>query len=446
MFRINVLLLVFLPLFGFAQQEEKGIILSPDLHFRTFWMSTNYPSDFKNDFALGSSLNLGAKARVQKFEFQVGYRVFANLWSSDLASPDPLTGQPNRYEAGLFDLLNPRDKFFGKLETLSISYQRSNWGASLGRMGINSSWINAQDGRLSPTAIEGLHTWFSTSDDWKFDVWAISRISIRGSSEWFGVGESMGILPVGRDINGKPAAYFGNTDSDWIGIFELSRKWKILSASFSNTLVENVSNTAWVSADRNFEKKNVTWITGIQAGYQIGIGDGGNPDLALAYKNPKDKNWAISGRFGWKKGLWTSHLSYTRVGGDGRWLSPREWGKDAWYTFIPRERNEGYQSLDAVTGYIERQFINQRLIAYLNVGFHWLPDLDYAIANKYNFPSYRQINLGLKYKPENIKGLDFHLIVMNKEALGKEQLKPNQRYNKVEMIHFNLIGNWRFNQ
>lgn len=302
MFRINVLLLIFLPLFGFAQQEKKGIILSPDLHFRTFWMSTNYPSDFKNDFALGSSLNLGAKARIQKFELQVGYRVFANLWSSDLASPDPLSGQPNRYEAGLFDLLNPKDKFFGKLETLSISYQNSNWGASLGRMGINSDWINAQDGRLSPTAIEGLHTWFSTSDDWKFDVWAISRISIRGSSEWFGVGESMGILPVGRDINGKPAAYFGNTESDWIGIFELSKKWKILSASFSNTLVENVSNTVWVSADRNFEKKNVTWITGIQAGYQIGIGDGGNADLALAYKNPKDKNWVISGRFGGKKG------------------------------------------------------------------------------------------------------------------------------------------------
>jgi hypothetical protein len=444
MSRIYTLLFAFLPFFSFAQ-EDKNIVVSPDLHVRTFWMSTSYQDDFKNDFALGTSVNLGGKAKFENFEFHVGYRVFANLWSSDLTVSDPLSGQANRYEVGLFDLLNPSDRLFGKLETLSISYQKSNRGVTLGRMGINSDWINAQDGRLSPTAIEGVHTWFKSTKNWKFDLWVISRMSIRGSSEWLGVGETVGVFPVARGVDGRPSSYFGNTKSDWIGIFELSKQWKSLSLSFSNTLVDNISNTAWLATENSWNKSTDTWFTGVQAGFQNGLGEGGNSDLRLAYKNPKDQNWATSGRFGWKNKIWTSHISYTKTGGNGRWLSPREWGKDAWYTFIPRERNEGYQSVEALAVYAERRLSKLGLTAYLHLGFHWLPDMDDSFANKYNSPSYRQLNLGLKYKPQVTNRFDFHFIVMNKESIEKVDLTPAQHYNKVGLWHVNLIANFRLN-
>lgn len=437
-----------LPLLSFSQESEKALIFAPDIHFRTFWMSTTYPDDFKDDYALGASLNLGGKITYREnFKFHIGYRSFANIWSSDISAPDPLTGQSNRYETGLFDLLDTEDKFFGKLETFSFEYSNSKWGAKVGRMGINSDWVNAQDGRLSPTAAEGLNAWFSPTEKWKIKLWGIGRMSVRGSSSWFDIGETVGIYPVGRNADGKSSKYFGNTDSDWIGIWEVNHKLKYGEINFSQTLVQNVSSTYWGRWERNWliEGSKEKILLGFQAGFQHGLGEGGNEDTSMAYKNPKDQNWAISGRIGYSNPNWTTHLNYTKVGGIGRWLSPREWGKDAWYTFIPRERNEGFEEVDAIVGYAEYRFPKNQFQIYAHLGYHWLSGIGDAAANKYAFPSYRQINLGMKYKPEFVKNLDFHLLMMNKEALGDMVLTPNQRYNKVEMIHINAIVNWRLN-
>lgn len=165
----------------------------------------------------------------------------------------------------------------------------------------------------------------------------------------------------------------------------------------------------------------------------------------MKYKEPEDRNYALSGRLGWKNSKWITHLNYTHVGGEGRWLSPREWGRDAWYTFIPRERNEGYESVDALVGYGEYRFQKIPVSVYGHLGFNWLSDTGDESGNKYNFPSYRQLNLGVKYQSKKIKNLDVHLILMSKEAIQSQNLSPNQIYNKVHMLHFNGILNWRWN-
>ncbi len=441
-------LIIFIPLLTFAQQPEKKLQVSPDIHFRMFWMNTSYSKDFKDDYALGTSLNLGTKVNYAKhWEFRVGYRVFANLWSSDLTAPDPVSGGGNRYEVGLFDLLDQEDRFFSKLENLSLKYSKAHWEISAGRMAIDEDWINAQDGRLSPTGIEGAKAWYTTGNKWKFSAWGIGTMSVRGTSEWLSVGESIGVFPLGRNPNGEASLYAGNTESDWIGIAEVAKEWDGLSLHLSNTLVQNISNTAWAQAEKKWknEQSGITWLWGLQTGFQSGIGDGGNADPIFQYKNPTDRNWAFSTRFGYSKSVWNFNLNYTKTGGKGIWLSPREWGKDAWYTFIPRERNEGFSSLDALTALAEYTFPNIKLKAFAHLGFHWLPPLNAPAENKYNMPSYRQINVGMKYSPKSISKLDFQLLIMNKGQLGSQSLKPSQAYNKVGMIHVNGIVNWRWN-
>jgi hypothetical protein len=431
-----------------AQTEEKKIDIFPEAQFRIFWMNTSYPNqDFKSDYALGTSLNLGGNVTYAKrWNFRLGYRSFANLISSEIWTPDPITRQANRYEAGLFDLLNPEDRFFGKLETFSLSYSHENFGVKLGRMGITTDWVNAQDGRLSPTAVEGLNTWVFLNKKWKLNFWAINRMSIRGSSEWLGVGETIGIYPQGRTVSGKPGNYFGQTNSKWLWISELDRQWSGGSKfHFSHTLAQNLFGTYWASFEKNKKIKTTTWTLGVQSGIQQGVGVGGNADANLAYKMPEDLNFAASARLGWRKEHWTTHLNYTHVGGKGRWLSPREWGKDAWYTFIPRERNEGFESVNALVGYVDYRLKKTPIQFYLHGGFHWLSDPADVAANKYNFPSYRQINLGVKYQPEKHKNLDFHFILVSKEPISKEKLQAIQLYNKVELLHFNGIINWKLN-
>jgi hypothetical protein len=437
-------LAIFISTFSYSQEKERILSIVPNVHFRSFWMSTSYPNDFKNDFALGSSLKLGSEFKFKdRIEVKVDYRFFGNIWSSELAVQDSLSGQANRYEMGLFDLLNPTSKVFGKVETLSVTYNLNRWGIKAGRMGIDSDWINTQDGRLSPTSIEGVNLTYH-SDKVKLEFWGISKISVRGTSQWLSIGESIGVFPTGRDYLGKPAQYFQNTESKWIGLIDLSKKWGDFEAKASMTSVQNISNTLWVSGEKKFGK-NINWLFGAQIGHQYGWGNGGNPDAILAYKNPEDRNYAVSVRMGYAGNLLKYNLNYTHVGGKGRWLSPREWGKDAWYTFIPRERNEGFSSLNAWTAYLEYRFHNTGLSPYLHFGIHLLPDISSSEKNKYNFPSYRQVNVGMKYKPRSLDKLTIHALLMNKEALVQRDLTPNQRYNKVGMIHTNLILNWILN-
>ena len=99
--------------------------------------------------------------------------------------------------------------------------------------------------------------------------------------------------------------------------------------------------------------------------------------------------------------------------------------------------------MDALVFYAEYKLGESGLKPYVHFGLHWLPDVSDPQANKYAFASYRQINLGLKYQPKELKSWDLHLIVMNKEALGEVNLTPRQRYNKLEMIHVNVMLNWR---
>ncbi|MBC6368665.1 hypothetical protein [Algoriphagus sp. AK58] len=450
---MNRLSVLFFLLIGFsislkAQEEEKKLIAQPSAQFRTFWMNTSYPGEeFKSDYALGMSLGVGGKLTFAKhWDMQLVYRAFGNVVSSDFWNPDPATGQANRYETGLFDILNPTDRFFGRLETFSFGYSKESFGVKVGRMGLNTDWVNAQDGRLSPTAVEGVQAWFAPHAKWKFSFWGIGRMSIRGSSEWLGIGKTVGIYPQGRTVQGKPGNYFGNTESDWLGIWEIDHQ---LAGGgkvhFSQTYAQNLFSTYWLSFEKSRKRASGIWTWGIQSGFQQGIGEGGNPEPSLRYKEPEDLNYAISGRLGWKNDHWITHLNFTHVGGKGRWLSPREWGKDAWYTFIPRERNEGFESVNALVGYGEYRLENIPVQIYAHAGLHWLSEMSNAAANKYNFPSYRQVNLGLKYQPKTVKNLDIHLLLVSKEPLLSENLTPNQIYNKVEMLHFNAILNWRLN-
>lgn len=429
-----------------AQEEGKKIAFHPEVSFRSFWMQTSYANKaLKSDHALGMTAYLGGKWTLRKnWELSIGYRAFGNVTSSSIWDNDPLTGQSNRYEVGLFDLLAPKDRFFGRLETFSLGYSKSKFGIKLGKMGIQTDWVNAQDGRLSPTVAEGVNGWFTPNSSWKVSVWGIHRLNIRGSKDWQPVGQTLGIFPQGRTVSGKAATYFGHTDSKWIGIWEVERSFAGGGKfKFTQTVADNLFATYGGSFEQAKLKASGTWNYGIQAGLQHGIGEGGNEDDSKRYKDPEDINFSISAKVGWKKGSWELQLSSTQVGGKGRWLSPREWGKDAWYTFIPRERNEGFESVTAVVGYASYRFNSLPLQFYSFAGLHFLPDPADARANKYNFPSYSQVNMGLKYALGKQKNTELHVLLMNKEALDTNVLAPVQVYNKVGMWHLNVILNWK---
>ncbi|ERM82298.1 hypothetical protein P872_18585 [Rhodonellum psychrophilum GCM71 = DSM 17998] len=419
-----------------------------ELGLRSYFMSTGYWQDFKGDHAWGQSAFLRVKTQsFHGFSLTASYAVFGKILSSDLSAREPRTGATNRYEIGLFDVLDAGNNFFGKVEDLHLTFQSKKLTANVGRMGINTPFINPQDGRLEPTFVEGLRLNYKPNSRLQFGGDLIWRMSPRSTSGWFRIGETIGVYPIGRNEFGAPSAYFGNTFSDFVSVTDLRyRLPEEASLQLNHTLVQNISSTYLAEFQKEWKAK--VWknsiISGFQGVVQHGIGEGGNQDPALRYKNPEDINYIWGARIGLKNDKMVLHLNYTSIKGSGRFLSPREWGKDPFFTFIPRERNEGFSKVDALTLFIQRSFPERSLQLSSHVGLHFLPSPTNFLINKYAFPSYAQMNLAAKYAPKNWgKGLDFHLILMTKKALDQSGLQPGWIYNKVNLLHLDMILNYR---
>ena len=417
------------------------------LGLRSYWMSTNYLEDFKGDFALGQSAFLQLKSKEYKgFSVKGRYSVFGNAWSSDLLARDPVTQNFNRYEVGLFDVNNPSDRFFGKVEELQISYSAPKFNAVVGRMDINSTFINPQDGRLSPTFVEGIRLEYQLDKKNSFSAQLIGRMSPRSTSGWFDIGETIGMYPVGQSEFGGPSNYEGNTDSDFLTVMDWQHRTDSdVRLQLNHTYVGNISSTVFTQVIKDWDILNNAkkFVTGLQFIVQNGLGEGGNPEPIKRYKNPDDLNFVLGGRVGikFKRSVWM--LNYTRIDGRGRFLNPREWGRDPFFTFIPRERNEGYNQVDAFTTYYQRNIPEKGLQIYGFAGLHFLPEPANTELNKYAFPSYAQANLGAKFAPTRwLKGLEFHTILMSKLNIRSGEIRPQWIYNKVNLVHVNFIVNY----
>lgn len=81
-------------------------------HARTYLMGTNNRADLQDYHALALGAGIGYRTARIAGHIELGMSGFFmfNLFSSDLAAPDPRTGKGSRYEVGLFNVLEPNDR------------------------------------------------------------------------------------------------------------------------------------------------------------------------------------------------------------------------------------------------------------------------------------------------------------------------------------------------
>jgi hypothetical protein len=119
---------------------------------------------------------------------------------------------------------------------------------------------------------------------------------------------------------------------------------------------------------------------------------------------------------------------------------PREWGRDPFYTFMPRERNEGYGNVHAITTNTHIFLHQQRLQVGVGYGYYKMPAVTDTRLNKYGFPSYHQLNISSTYRLDNFwKGVEFRLLIASKFKADQSVTDPRFIYNKVNMTNMNLI-------
>jgi hypothetical protein len=416
-------------------------------HFRQFSMATINRKEYPDYYAIAVGGGIRYQtARFHGFQFTLSGFFIYNLASSDLGKADPMTGARNRYEIGLFDVQDPENFHnLHRLEELSLSWKRKNFSVAFGKQMLNTPFINPQDGRMRPSVASGLWMHYQPGK-WKLEGGWLNHMSPRSTVKWFPVAQSMGIYAQGNNTDGSKANYAENLDTKGIGYmsgtYQPGKQW---SFQLLNQYVENIFNTAMLQVNYQHPYGNGHLLAAAQYIRQDAINDGGNSDPAKTYFSPDQHSNIFSGRLGWNNKVWQTSLNYTRITKSGRFLMPREWGRDPLFTFMQRERNEGLGDVNAYMAKVTRQLAQNRLMVNVAIGRFDLPAVNNYALNKYGMPSYGQANLGATYQFAGmLKGLQAELLYVYKWHRGEEDAEAKFVVNKTDMSNINLIFNFQF--
>ena len=230
-----------------------------------------------------------------------------------------------------------------------------------------------------------------------------------------------------------------------MGVIGSTYQKKQLNIQFWDTYIDNILNTAQLKIEwKSKSNAGKNWFVGGQYIQQNAIGNGGNEDPTKSYTQINSGSKVYSGRAGQQTVKFDWFLNTTRITKQGRYLMPREWGREPFYTFMPRERNEGFSDVTATT--INTFYKPEKHIKIeLSGGLFSLPDVKNFALNKYGMPSYSQINLGLTYQFDHyLKGLNALILVVRKDDIGEIPQNDRFVFNKVGMTHLNLIINYHY--
>lgn len=417
--------------------------------FRSYFMATDNARQLSDYYALaaGGSLHFNTAA-WHGFRFGLGGVFNFNLSSSGLSAKDSLTGAVNRYEIGLFDVENPGNRSdLDRIEELWLRYEWDKSCVTLGQQSLQTPFVNYQDGRMRPTAEAGIWAEINEVKNTKIETGWLWSISPRSTVRWYNIGESIGLYPKGLNPDGTASGYPEHLKSAGIGLLGITRHvGKNVKVQVWNQYVDNIYNTAFLQADYQRPLKNDhTLLFGIQYTHQDAVAHGGNTDASKTYFEKGGRSNVVSAQAGWQRGGWQALAAYTRVGADGRFLSPREWGREPFYTFMPRERVEGSGDSHSATGRVRWQTENKKLRFEAAYGHFYLPDVKNAALNKYAFPSFNQFNLDARYSfGGTLEGLRVQFLYVWKGRLG--EVYANDRYviNRVDVSLYNLILNYTY--
>lgn len=418
-------------------------------HFRYFFMATDNKTGLSDYHA--HAVGGGIKYETAPFkgvQFGVsGFFVF-NIGSSDLSRPDPKTNQHNRYELALFDMQDAFNKSnIDRLEELYLKYGWKQSSVTFGRQLVNTPFINLQDGRMWPTEVSGLYAEINDIKNTQIEGGFINRVSPRSTTQWYKVGESIGLYPQGVNPDGQKSGYAGNLESKGIGMLGITRKYgNNFSAKLYNVFVENIFNALLLQADYSFPLKNKSKCTAaVQFIREDAVNNGGNANPSKTYFSKGGKAQAFGAQLGWEHNRWQTSINYNRITAHGRYLSPREWGRDPFFTFLPRERNDGLGNVHAVllkTGYTMPKL---RVKAYAALGYYSLPEVTDFVLNKYGMPAYTQFNIDMRFEfGKLLQGMEAQWLFVYKGKSGSSFGNDKYVINKVDVSLWNIVINYHF--
>ncbi len=418
-------------------QERKGVLSG---QLRNYYLSTWNEAELKDFRALATGLKIAYDYKLTSYLLVRGAVYSSFNWNiQDLSKADPITNRLSRYELGLFDVNNPDDRVLIFPGELNVKLGLGIHSFTVGRMKLVSPLINPQDGRMIPTLEQGIR--YSMDDDsFSIGLGLFNAIAPRSTDGFSGIGESIGLYPQGRQTDGTSGLYRGNVESDYLMIANTSYSrgfWKMVIWNYA---IQNVSNSLHMRQSLNWKEKNLKLE--FETVRQDRLGDGGNSIDSLRYFQDRSSN-LVGIRLTKRSEVGEFSLAYNRILDGGRFLFPREFGREGLFSFQKRERTEGMANNHALVAYFNRSY-DFGMRSIISVGHHWKPDFSEVESNKYALPSYFHFNFDFFYSIEKAKNLKPELLLTYKIPSGDIPDNPNLKLNKVNVFLINAIVNYNF--
>jgi len=417
-----------------------------EFHLRSYLMMTENEPGLLDYSTWGTGAGLGYFSPRWKglgIGFS-GFFVFRHF-ENHITIKDPETGLGNRYELTLYDVHHPENSHdMDRLEEFFISYEKEKFTAEFGRQHFESPLLNAADNRLRPNLFSGFSASYHPSN-WSISGSWFTHLISRGSLEWVPVEESVGFYSTGRNPTGSDESYNHHLESKGIGVLGIEYKEEDLKLKSWSYWADGLFATTFAEGVKNLDLGNGSKaILGIQGFYQSAIGDGGNPDPEQAYILPGEKTFGIGLRSGihWRNNQFT--VNYLGISDHGRFLFPREWGREQFFVSMQRERYEGLGGVHGVNIMFEKT-VHEQLKLVFGAGHVYTPEMDDISLNKYGLPDYYHLTGLVDYRFGGyFKGLDLQLLVAYKGENTGPEVPREFVINRVNMTNLSLILDYRF--
>ncbi|WP_143955451.1 hypothetical protein [Robertkochia solimangrovi] len=359
---------------------------------------------------------------------------------TDLNVPDTLTGMASKYEQELYNIGDRRNyKDLYRLETFYLQYQHATGNISLGKLEITDTpLLNRSDGRMNPFAFQGL--WISQRlGDQRFNLAWIDHIAPRSTYKWYSFNDGIGLTNNGFQPDGTEADYRYTAQTKGIGILDYHSVYKRLAWRFNYWYLHNLLHIGMI--DISYSGKH--WTTGLQYSLQTADRYQEQVDYHSRYIQPDEHGQVLSYVIAYQPEHWKFSFAYTHAFDSGRYLFPRELGRDQFFTSISRSRLEGFGNMDVITLTGTHDLYVKGLDLTIQYTRLFGPETNNYTFNKYNLDAYYQINTRIHYEVEGIlKGLKFDLLYVYKENIHDRNAAVI--FNKSNFHQINLITNFVF--
>ncbi|MET4109051.1 hypothetical protein [Hymenobacter sp. UYP22] len=413
-------------------------------HARTVFMATRNRGAAPDYYAQG----VGAGLRYESHAWhglRVGVEGFflKNLFSSALAA-EP--GRPeSRYELGLFDQEHPHHReILHQVEELWVSWQpRAGLQLTYGRQHLDTPLLNSQDSRLSPNFVQGLWAVAKAGPTTTVQGGWLTHVAPRSLDRWYTLGEAVGRYSMGVAPDSSRAAYLGRVPTPGLAVLGVRRTLgPHATVQAWQYFAPRLLAASWLEGTRTFARPAGRWTASGQLLWQRSLtGQAGGP-TNQRYNEPGEQARALSGRLAYQHRAWQYAAQYTRLTAHGRFLFPREWGREPFYTTLPRERIEGAGDVHALGATVAWQ---RPHAPRLEAGYGYFRLSREARLNKYSLPDFHQLNLTATHAFAGAAdGLRLRTLYAAKWGANRASYLPARAINKVDLHHLTVALDYAF--